>query len=189
MAGAQKRRRPLARLMGVGLGIWAPSSFAALFQPALLSGVMQQPTSSYYHLIYGAQADFGSSDGAILLRGSYFERPAFKRVGYVDQDYGWSALLGSKLASTKSHGFFAFFGAGRVAGYIKPVTPVEDGSSQSRSFNMPGLTASMEYKWLGDRLFLGAGHQTIICFGDSAQTEAFVAWPFSLFTLSVGAGW
>ena len=189
MARSQKRRRLVTHLVGLTSVIWAPSSYGAMIHAALTSGVMQQPTSSYYHLIYGAQADIGTDDGGILVRGSYFERPVFRSVGYLDKDYSWSGLVGSKLASAKRHGFFAFFGGGRVAGYIKPADASEDGASRDRSFNMPGFTAAMEYKWLGDRMFLGAGHQAIICFGDSAQTEAYVAWPFSLFTLSLGAAW
>ena len=188
-ARVQKRRRLWTRISGLTCGVWASASFGAVFQAALTSGVMQQPTSSYYHLMYGAQVDLGSDDGSLLLRGSYFERPVFNSVGYTDKDYGWSGLFGSKLASSKRHSFFAFFGGARVAGYVKPVSPPEDGVSRDRSFNMPGITAAMEYRWLGERLFFGAGHQSIICFGDTAQTEAFVAWPFSLFTLSFGGGW
>lgn len=188
-ARVQKRRRLWTLLSGLMSGMGASASYGAVFQGALTSGVMQQPTSSYYHVIYGAQVDLSSKSDGLILRGSYFERPAFKSVGYTDKDYGWSGLLGSKLAGQKNHVFLAFFGGARVFGYVKAVSPSEEGVSRDRSFHLPGITAAMEYRWQGERFFLGAGHQAIIGIGDSAQTDAFVAWPFSLFTLSFGGGW
>ena len=165
-------------------------TFAATYRLSATTGVMQQPTSNYYHFVYGGQADVGTDKDSILLRASYFERPAYRSVGFIDKDYGWSGLLGTKLTKTKKHGLFAFIGLGKVAGYIKTQAANEGTvDPKSRSFDLTGINAAMEYAWQIGRLALGIQHQSLIAFADRSQTEAFVAWPYNLFLLSVGADW
>lgn len=185
--------RPRWGLLRQGLAyvlLWGPqAAFGATYRLSGTAGVMQQPTSNFYHAVYGANADVGTDRADVVLRLSYFERPVFRSMGYVDKDYGWSGLLGGKLTDAKSHGLYAYVGGGKVAGFIQTRTTAREGESTTRSFALPGITAAVEYDWQVRGMTFGFEHQTLIAFGDSAQTAAFVAWPYNLFLLSLGAGW
>lgn len=165
----------------------ATSAWALELRLGATGGVMLQPTSSYYHGIYGGTLDLATDRRRLILRGAYFERPLFESVGFKDQDQGWSSLLGTSIKSLKKQDFLAFLGVGRVAGMVRETQRDDDQPPFSRSYAMPALTTAVEYVVELGRMTLGVGHQTYIAFGGEDQTRALVAWPYNLFHIQVGA--
>lgn len=164
---------------------------------ATTAGLMQQPTSHYYCAVYGVVVDFGTENESFLTRASYVERPEFRSNGFVDKEYGWFAQIGSKLTKAKSHGLYAYIGAGRMRGYMKLDKdfdrPQASSSSTAtsinvskRSFTLPGATATLEYAARLGSTTLAASHQTFIGYVDDQQLEAKVAWPYNFFQLTLG---
>jgi len=148
---------------------------------------MMQPSSSYFHAVYGGYIDVASNTQSLIGRGAWIERPKFSANGYIDQDYGGFISAGTKLTESKSHGLFAFFGFGRMGGFIRSSNPGDEVSE--RSFSMQGPTASLEYALQWKNLTTSIGHSTFIGFGDRNQTEAYVAWPWNFGTLQIGFNW
>lgn len=142
---------------------------------------MQQPTSHYYHLIYGASAQGGTTAEGLLVRGTYWQRPAFNAAGYRDQDYGWWGLVGTKVTKEKDRGLYAYCGFGRIGGYVSDLA-----QHQTSTYLVNGPVFDVEYELHYGRLSLAAGHQQFIGYVSQYQVDAYVAWPFSFFTVNVG---
>ncbi len=154
------------------------------------AGLMQQPTSHYYHLIYGGQVTVATQTENVFWRGSYLERPAFKTVGYKDKDYGWFALVGTKLTKTKDYGVFASIGAGQVAGYIKSDKAAAGITrNERRSYRLRGPTVALDYEVRFGPVQWSIGHQTFVGFVDRSEVEAYVAWPYNFFQTTLGVVW
>jgi hypothetical protein len=165
---------------------------AATFTVITSGGVLQQPTSHYYHACYGLGLEAASDRQSIIGRISYIERPEFgtevesetgERIRFRDKDYGGFVTVGTKLTKQPKHGLFAYFGGGRVAGYIRT------SNGESRGFALPGLTTIVEYQAQVGRFVFAAGHQTFAGYVDTAQLYAFVAWPYNVFNASMGYRW
>lgn len=151
---------------------------------------MQQPTSHYYHAVYGGSVEGGTDSQSFLFRGSYVERPEFRAAGFRDKDYGWFGAAGTKVTKSKDHGLYAFFGLGRMAGYVKADTDTDtEGAVKDRVFGVSGPTASLEYLYRWKMLDLAVNHQTFIGYVDDTQLKAFVAWPYNFFQVSAGFVW
>lgn len=156
------------------------------------AGVLQQPTSHYYHACYGVSIEAANNRQSFVLRINYLERPEFAtevtsesedKIRYTDKEYGGFLTLGTKLTKQPKHGLFAYFGGGRMAGQIRA------SDRQERSFSLPGLTAAIEYQRQFGNVILAAGHQTFAGYVDQAQLYAFVAWPYNIFNASIGYRW
>lgn len=147
------------------------------------AGIMQQPTSHYYHFVYGAQISAASQAEGFQWRASYIERPAFKDLGYEDKDFGWFTMVGTKLTkSSKTSGVYALGGGGRVSGYIKD-------STQKHGFALVGPTVALEYVYRLGPVQWTIGHQTFVGFVDKDEVEAYVAWPYTFFNTTLGFAW
>lgn len=184
------RKLQLAYLSAFFIPSFAAS--AATFAVLTSGGVLQQPTSHYYHACYGLGLEAASDKQGVIGRIHYIERPEFEtevesetgeRIRFQDKDYGGFVTVGTKLTKQPKHGLFAYFGAGRVAGYIR----TSDG--QSRGFALPGLTTIVEYQAQVASFVFAAGHQTFAGYVDTAQLYAFVAWPYNVFNASMGYRW
>jgi hypothetical protein len=161
-------------------------SQAVTYSVGTTGGLMQQPTSHYYHAVYGGFFEVGSDTEKFLGRAAYIERPEFRSVGFIDKDYGYFAMAGTKVTKTKNHGLFAFMGFGKMAGYIKAdPTSAEASDLQSRNYSMPGPTALLEYMWRFHGLTIAANHQTFVGYQDQTQLKAYVAWPYNLFQVNL----
>jgi len=163
------------------------SLFSITFHIGTHSGVMTQPSSNYYHAVYGGYFDLGSDDRWIFSRISYVERPKYSASGYIDQDYASSVVIGTKVTKAKTHGLLAGIGGGIVGGYIKPDPNYSDATGEKRSYKLPGLVTMIEYTLDWNHIDLGFGHQTFIGHAESEQLKAYVAWPYNFILIRIGA--
>ncbi len=154
---------------------------AASLRPTVVTGLMQQPSSQYYHYVYGGQVDIARKDDAAYMRLQYLERPAFRSAGYVDQDFSAALFFGKSVYKKGPLGIGALIGTGYNWGYLKEIA----GDAPSReAYRMPGIGTGIEGKWSTDRLDVRLSYQTMICQNDRSQIDYYVAWPFSWFLLS-----
>ena len=171
------------------------SAQAASFSIGTTGGVMQQPTSHYYHATYGLEATTGTESQRFLLRASYVERPEFSADGYADKDSGWFGQVGSKLTKKANQGLYAFIGGGRMAGYTKLTTtttasaPNTADSKIASNYIQSGVSASIDYAVRWGQFDLAAGHQVFIGVVDRTQLQGYVAWPYTFFHIRAGAAW
>lgn len=170
----------------------ATSATAATFGILTTAGVMQQPTSHYYHACYGTSIDASTEKQGFVARVSYIERPEFsttvtsetsEKTQFHDKEYAIFGLFGTKATKTRSHGLYVFFGGGRVNGYIN------SSSGLDRKFSLPGASAVAEYQLHKNNFILAAGHQTFAGYVDDVQLKALVAWPYNFFHASIGYRW
>lgn len=163
-------------------------SFGTVLRTGVISGVMQQPSSQYFHGIYGGQFDLGLDSELILLRGSYLERPAFRSAGFEDQERGAFGFIGTKLTKSASSGFYGFAGYGAMWGYTKSLdeNPSED------AFRIPGPILGLEYALQFGAAALQISHMTFLGYRGMGQLSALVSWPYTYLCLNVsyqlGAG-
>jgi hypothetical protein len=163
--------------------IWLESpALAATVRPAVISGLMQQPTSQYYHFTYGAQMDVARKEDAAIVRWQYLERPAFRRVGYVDQDFSGAMFFGTNVLKSGQFGVNALVGGGYAWGYLK-----EEGvaSPKREGYKLPGMATALEARWTTSLVDVRLAHQVLICQNSKAQLQAYVAWPFTWVLLSL----
>ena len=154
---------------------------------ATTGGLMQQPSSNYYLATYGLSAEAGTDTGSFLTRLTYIERPEFRDAGYADKDYGWFALVGTKLTKAPTHGLYAFFGVGRMAGYVETdQAKNKTAGNLRRTFGVYGPTAALEYVAHWGRYDIGVGHRTLIGYVDNTELKSLVAWPYNFFEFHLG---
>ncbi len=157
-------------------------ALAAAIRPSIVTGLMQQPSSQYYHAVYGGQVDIARKDDIAYMRLQYLERPAFRSSGFVDQDFSSAVFFGKSVYKKGSLGLGALIGAGYNWGYIKE-TGVENPIREA--YRMPGVGTGLEGRWSTKKVDLRFSYQTIICQNDRDLFNYYVAWPFSWFLLSV----
>jgi hypothetical protein len=168
----------------------ARAASAVTFKVASTGGLMQQPTSHYYHAVYGGYVEAGADSDAFVARFQYVERPEFDDAGYADKDYGSFGMIGTKVTKAKDHGLYAFFGGGRMAGYVRAQEATRgQTAADERSYALPGPTVAVEYQYHWKRLALAVNHQSFVGYVDKAQTDAYVAWPFNFFQVTAGVVW
>ncbi len=163
--------------------------YAAVFGLGTTAGVMQQPTSHYYHATYGAELTAGTSSEAFLVRSTYLERPEFRGGDYADKDYGWFFLLGSKVTKKPHHGLYAYFGGGRMAGYTKTSVATNSGASAKSNYIQSGLVTGVDYAVTIGHFELAAEHMLFVGAVDEFQLRSYVGWPFTFFQIRAGAKW
>lgn len=169
--------------------LFSKQLFSITFHVGTHSGVMTQPSSNYYHAVYGGYFDLGTDDRRFFSRVSYVERPKFTAAGYIDQDYAESFIIGTKVTKAKTHGLLAGIGGGLVGGYIKPDPDYPEANGEKRSYRLPGISTMIEYSLEWKHIDLGIGHQTFIGHADSEQLRAYVAWPYNFILIRLGAYW
>ena len=161
-----------------------PEARAASAWPTLLPGLMQQPSSQYYHYVYGGQLDFARKNDVAMLRLQYLERPAFRNAGYIDQDFSAAAMFGKSVLNVGNIGINALVGWGYTWGYIKDDTDV---APRREGYRLTGVATSLEAKWGTTNIDFRLAHQMMVCQNSKTQAEAYVAWPFSWFLLSLSS--
>lgn len=190
---AGKFCRHFAACLLLAPGVTVCGAYAATFEATTLSGVIQQPTSQYYHAIYGLNARFATDGQGLIGTLRYLERPEFQAEGYKDKDYGGFVLIGTKLTKWTGHGIFAHFGYGKMFGYTRAASPETRAGfaadSSRSSYSIRGLTAALEYNVRIGSYDFGLGHQTFIGYVDAFQLSSLVAWPFNVFNINLGMHW
>ena len=151
---------------------------------------MVQPTSSYYHAVYGATIDVASNNELFIFRGYYVERPKFEEGGYVDQEYGSFGAIGTKLNKSKLNNIYAFFGYGKMGGYLATIKNEGSTSSETnRTYEIPGPMFSLEYGLRLKNFFISLEHISFIGHVDDTQLNARVAWPYNFFMFKTSYLW
>lgn len=183
--------RQLSLLSGllIALSMVANAATAATIVPSISGGLMQQPTSNYYLACYGLTLDAETKDSGFIARGSYTERPKFSRDGFSEQDRSIMAFLGTTAVKDvvfSKDSVRAFIGGGHVSGYVEKTSRADGQASQIRTYNLPGIAASVEYGLRFKSTALSLGHTTFVGFGGSEQTSALVAWPYNFYSLAFG---
>lgn len=146
------------------------------------AGLMQQPSSQYYHYTYGGSLSLGIESYQAFMKVNYFERPKFESNGFEDQDYGTFLQFGKKVNKAKWHGLVAYFGYGVMQGHVK-----KDGeNSETRRYELEGFTLTLEYEVILKSLRFALNHQTFVGIASKSDLEAYVAWPFNMINLSMG---
>ena len=149
---------------------------------------MQQPTSNYYHAVYGGYLQAASEKEGFITRILYTERPEFRSVGFADKESFTLGMIGSKFTPTANHGLYAFVGGGQTSGYIRRLEPVE-GEVNQRSFRMSGPSFTMEYAanlWI---LNFGVSHTMFVGYGGRSEFDARVAWPYNITQIQLALQW
>jgi hypothetical protein len=172
------------------------AAFAALPALAITArvgggfGVMTQPTSSYFLAAHSGFLDIATASESFMLRGTYIERPAFTSAGYIDQEYGYFGMLGTKVTPQKNHGLNCYVGYGTMRGYLavdKEHFPESDESL--RTFRLPGPVVELEYSYSWRYVRIGIEQIAFTGLGDQLQTDARVAWPYNILLFNFGLIW
>ena len=171
----------IAALLAV-LALASSGALAASWEADTVTGVMEQPTSHYYHLIFGASVQGGTTSEGFLVKGTYWQRPTFEAAGYADQDEGWWGMVGTKVTKEKDRGLYAYAGFGRVGGWVKDLS---QGSKSTYLVNGPVF--DVEYALHFGHFSMAVGHQQFIGYVSKFQVDAYVAWPYSFYTINLGA--
>ncbi len=177
------------RLPLVFLGLLlSHTAWAATYKIASLGGLMMQPTSNYFHAVYGASAEVGREDGKLVARMAYLERPQFRSAGFVDQEFFGFFQMGTKLTRAKSHGLWAFVGPGQTTGYVRAEGSKypTDNVPPTRKHRVPGLNLAMEYAFRWSGFECAATHQILVGHSSNEQLRAYVAWPYHFLLLRMG---
>lgn len=153
----------------------------ASLRPTIVTGLMQQPSSQYYHYVYGGQLDIARKDDVAYMRLQYLERPAFESAGFIDQDFSAAVFFGKSVLKRGGFGVSALVGAGQNWGYLKEA---KVDNPRREAYRMPGIGTALEAKWSSARVDLRVSYQTMICQNDRELFDYYVAWPFSWFLLS-----
>lgn len=162
----------------------AERATCASIRPSLLAGLMQQPSSQYYHYVYGGQLDLARAEDASFIRGQYLERPVFRHGGFQDQDFSAAVLFGARVLKHKNFGVSAVLGGGYAWGYLKED---EQENPRRQTYRLPGVATGVEGRWSNSWIDIRLSHQLMICQNDNEQLQAHVAWPFTWFLFSVSS--
>jgi len=146
---------------------------------------MQQPTSNYYHAVYGAYLQFASTAESFLTKAIYIERPKFSANGFVDQDNFAMVLFGSHFSKKKNQGLYGYLGLGQTNGTIENNTE-QTYSSNKRSFVMKGAALSMSYRIPIATFNISLNHTQFVGYGNKLELESRVAWPYQITQIEMG---
>lgn len=168
--------------------LFSHTAGAATFKIGSLGGLMTQPTSNYFHAVYGASAEVARNDGRLAARVGYLERPQFTSAGFTDQEFFGYAQVGTKLTRSKAHGLWAFMGPGQTTGYVRaePDDIWNGAVPPTRHHRVPGLTLAMEYSYQWAAFEGAITHQILVGHTSDEQLRAYVAWPYHFLLLRAG---
>jgi hypothetical protein len=166
--------------------IWSVSTPAnALnFGTSLDGGLVQQPTSQYFHAGYGVSLWAATTSARFGLRATYFERPKFRSNSFEDQDRGGAFLAYGSIWSKSRLRLLAGAGFGRFNGYVRPQTTSSE--FETRNYGIPGAVVWAQLTQNFGPLQLGLSHWTLAGYAGQEQFDALVVWPFSVFSFSIG---
>ena len=167
--------------------LFVPRAAAMSVDVATNACVMQQPTSHYYHLCYGAEVGVASKSERIGMKLAYAERPEFNSGGFADKESLTSLRLTTKLTKAKDHGLHAGFGVGQLYGYIKSSEEF-DGVSM-RDYFMLGPIATIAYNIYLGNFYVRAHHETFVGYVNEQQVRTYVAWPYNFYGIKTGYRW
>jgi hypothetical protein len=165
---------------------WAPPSILAVtLQVDSLAGVMSQPASSYFLLVYGSAVECSFSD-SLFLRAMYVERPQFESQGFVEQEAGTFAFVGSQLARVKFFQMKAAIGYGKMQGWIQGPN---DGKQEREGYALHGISVDLDAEAHFSRFSAGIRHQIFVGNATDQDLDSYVGWTFGFLLASIGFIW
>ncbi|MGE0171235.1 MAG: hypothetical protein AB7T49_00540 [Oligoflexales bacterium] len=167
---------------------FSDSAMGVTYNAGTTAGVMLQPSSSYYHFVYGGFGQVGFFDSGFLVRGGYAERPEFRSAGFRDQDSVGYALIGTHLKQSKHQNLSAFCGGAKVRGYVKRIEESE-GDVNSRSYEIGGVMTAVEYKVVLSHIDIGLSYHAFVGYTSEEELQSYVAWPYNFAFLQAGTSW
>jgi hypothetical protein len=163
----------------------AGKAYPVEFTLGSAGGLMQQPSSEYYHFVQGAFVQLITSQSNHGVRLSYWERPVFRSNSFQDQEFGAVAVAQFAVRRGKNWRGNLGIGAGRVQGYISALDERGVRTTSSR-FHIDGLASELSLQWKLGRLHFGIDHGMMIGLGPKIETEAYVAWPYQTIFINIG---
>ena len=166
---------------------YAPNLVGLEFQAGPTVGLFQQPTSQYYHVVYGGNISAENNSRTFGARYQFVERPRFESAGFADQESVHTLLLGGKVKDLwRRAEVSAFAGGGHVQGYLKPTSEQSKELYQRRGYLIRGLALELSLATHISKLRLAVSHQTIVGISSESELKSYVAWPYALYNLSIG---
>ena len=107
-----------AKIAGFVAVILGSTTEASVYKLGITSGLMQQPTSNYFHHVYGGYFEVGPDKEWLLLRLGYIERPVFESQGFVDQETFSYLAVGHAFPFTGPFSFVCHIGGAQVRGFV-----------------------------------------------------------------------
>ncbi len=147
----------------------------------LISGVMLQPNSQYFHSTYGGAFTLSSPYANLHATLSYIERPKFSASGFSDQEAGVFLVLGREIPLKRNLLLSAAAGIGRQQGFLE--SPRLD---LHRNYHLDGLSTLGELRYSFSPYTFSLIHQTFVGIDGHEQLRSYVAWPFNFFNLAIG---
>jgi len=169
------------------LPILSSESLAISYSVGPAAGLMQQPTSQYYHYVYGSYAEVSTDDRKVYLKALYLERPRFNASGFSDQEFVGFGFIGTQLTSAKKpYAINALVGGGKISGYIRQNNSDGEQSYSSRSYALNGAALGVEASMTFSKFHASLFHQTFIGLSSQEDYDADVVWPFNFFVAKIG---
>jgi hypothetical protein len=152
------------------------------------AGLMQQPTSQYYHFVYGGYVGVQTEAQRIGLRYQYFERPRFSAAGFEEQEFGHFVFIGGKITDPKKpYGLHAYLGGGKVSGYIKKEEQTNpDIHYPKRRYAINGATLAIDAAIRVSKFEFAIGHQHFTGISSREEFDSHVGWPFNFYSVKIG---
>ncbi len=174
-------------IIGAFLALSSSVSFGISYSVGPAVGLMQQPTSHYYHYVYGSYLEAGTENRRIYLKAIYVERPKFNASGFSDQEFGGFGFLGTQLTPIKKYyAINTMIGGGKVSGYIKQNDDSGGSSYPARKYSLNGLALGVEASVALYKVHASIFHQSFIGLSSQEDYDSDVAWPFNFFLVKVG---
>ena len=144
-------------------------------------GVMVQPSSQYFHYVYGSAVTISADQSDFVVRAQMWQRPEFTSSGFQDQDEGAQILLGHRFKNLGVFEFYMYLGGGLAQGYI------QDLSSQTKSsYKVYGTSSSASLGYHIGRFSITLEHLMFIGRRNQIEIDAKVLWPFSVTWINLG---
>jgi hypothetical protein len=169
-------------LIPLGMGIFLLSqSLQAMLYLQGFSGVMLQPNSQYFHLVYGSTLSIRPSSSPLFASITYALRPRFSANGFSDQDEGYFFTLGKEIILGPHLRADASAGAGLQQGYLE-----EDHFHERRDYSLRGIATKADLVYSYQQASLSISHLCFLGIDNREQLRAHVGWPYNFFHLGVG---
>ena len=168
-------------MLAVSCAFWHSKALGVTYHWGATTGVMQQPTSHYYHLTYGTYLEAASDKKGFLFRLRYAERPKFSTTDFEDQEQAMFTTLGTQVLKSKYGALYGYFGGGNIKGSIRSKE-----SNTTRTYELSGLTTEISWAVHFKHFEVALEHQTFVGLASQHEVEAYVGWPFNFYRLSIG---
>lgn len=169
--------------------IGSPKAFSLSYTLLGHTGLMQQPSSQYYHEIYGLTGKLFFEDSGFFTSLTYLERPKFKAYGFADQEQFAHLNFGKILIDEKHYRLDVSVGPGRVWGYVEFDGQIPASlETNSRDFYINGAAYNTSFSVYLSKVALSISHTFFAGYRDKGDFDSYVLWPYLFFSLGIGVG-